>query len=105
MDLTSLAPFQEQRVQKSSAEEGKEEDLWDFSIISSLNTGLILLLAVRLCHIAHQSAMKRNRLTFRKHLWALLNQVVISVKQIIQISLLRSGGRLSENAAYVMSIL
>lgn len=53
---------------------------WDFSIVSSLNFTLILLLVLRISHTAFQSATKRNRLTFRIMCWFTVNQVVIYAK-------------------------
>lgn len=49
------------------------DEEWDFALVSSLNLVICLLLMVRWCQIKHQSAMRRNRLTFKIHLWYFIN--------------------------------
>ena len=65
-------------------EKGVNEVLWDFSLASSVNVTLILAIAIRLCQINFQSALRRNRLTFSKHQWAMFNQLVLQTKIIIE---------------------
>ena len=60
-----------------------EDKLWDFAIVTSINICIILLLIVRFSHIKHQSALKRNRLTFGLHKWFVLNQIVVQMKATI----------------------
>lgn len=61
--------------------------LWDFSIIASINFCIFLLLLGRICLTKYQSATKRNRLTFRIFGWLIANQIVVQLKQTVEVVL------------------
>lgn len=84
---------------------GLDTKLWDFSIVTSVNLCIILLLTVRLCHLRHQSALKRNKLTFGLHQWFIFNQIVVQLKATFQILIDFLGYSNSEYLKYLLTTI
>ena len=56
--------------------------MWDYSIIVSLNTTVILFFLMRICYFTNLSALNRNKITFKLLLWFFANQVLVQIKDM-----------------------